>query len=125
MYSLLEISYGLIKVVGRRTNPSLLLSASFLFFIIMGSLLLMLPRCTVTEGMNYIDALFVSTSAVCITGLTTVDVAQMFTPFGILILSVLLQIGALGVMTFTSFFRTFFQRQYIHIFATDGQGYDL
>ena len=108
VYSLLEISYGLIKVVGRRTNPSLLLSASFLFFIIMGSLLLMLPRCTVTEGMNYIDALFVSTSAVCITGLTTVDVAQMFTPFGILILSVLLQIGALGVMTFTSFFALFF-----------------
>ena len=70
--------------------------------------MLMLPRCTVTGGMNYIDALFVSTSAVCITGLTTVDVAQTFTPFGILVLSILLQIGALGVMTFTSFFALFF-----------------
>lgn len=108
IYSLLEVSYGLIKAVGRRTNPSLLLSASFLFFIIIGSLLLMLPRCTVTEGMNYTDALFVSTSAVCITGLTTVDVAQVFTPFGVLVLSILLQIGALGVMTFTSFFALFF-----------------
>ena len=108
VYSLLEVSYGLLKAVGRRTNPSLLLSASFLFFIIIGSLMLMLPRCTVTGGMNYIDALFVSTSAVCITGLTTVDVAQTFTPFGILVLSILLQIGALGVMTFTSFFALFF-----------------
>lgn len=108
LYSLLEVSYGLIKAVGRRTNPSLLMSASFLFFIIIGSFLLMLPRCTVTEGINYVDALFVATSAVCITGLTTVDISQVFTPFGVLILSILLQIGALGVMTFTSFFALFF-----------------
>lgn len=108
VYSLLELSYGLIKAVGKRTNPSLLLSASFLFFIVIGSFLLMLPRCTVNESMNYVDALFVSTSAVCITGLSTVDVAEVFTPFGLLVLSILLQTGALGVMTFTSFFALFF-----------------
>jgi Trk-type K+ transport system membrane component len=66
-----------------------------------------MPRCTVTP-INYTDSLFVSTSAVCITGLTPIDIASTFTPFGILILSLLIQIGGLGVMTFTSFFALFF-----------------
>lgn len=106
-YCVVDISFGIIKLLGRRTNPSLILSASFLLFIFIGSLLLMMPRCTVS-GIDYSDALFVSTSAVCITGLTSVDVAQTFTPAGLLILALLIQIGGLGVMTFTSFFALFF-----------------
>lgn len=106
-YSIVDISFGILQMLGRRTNPSLILSASFLVFILIGSLLLMMPKCTVS-GIDYPDALFVSTSAVCITGLTSVDVAQTFTPMGLLILAVLIQIGGLGVMTFTSFFALFF-----------------
>lgn len=106
-YSVVDISFGIIRLLGRRTNPSLILSASFLLFIIIGSLLLMMPRCTV-DGIEYTDALFVSTSAVCITGLTTVDVSATFTPMGLLILACLIQAGGLGVMTFTSFFALFF-----------------
>lgn len=106
-YSIVELSYGLIRVVGKRTNPSLMLSASFLFFIILGSMLLMMPRCTV-HGISYVDSLFVASSAVCITGLTPIDVATTFTPLGLLVLALLIQIGALGVMTFTSFFALFF-----------------
>ncbi len=106
-YSIVELSYGLIRVVGKRTNPSLMLSASFLFFIILGSMLLMMPRCTVA-GISYVDSLFVASSAVCITGLTPIDVATTFTPLGLLVLALLIQIGALGVMTFTSFFALFF-----------------
>lgn len=106
-YSVVDISFGIIKVIGRRTNPSLILSASFLLFILIGSLLLMMPRCTYA-GIDYVDALFVSTSAVCITGLTSVDVPATFTPAGLAVLAVLIQTGGLGVMTFTSFFALFF-----------------
>jgi Trk-type K+ transport system membrane component len=107
IYAIVAFCFGIIKVIGKRVNPSLILAFSFLFFIAIGSLLLMMPRCTVTP-INYTDSLFVSTSAVCITGLTPIDIASTFTPFGILILSLLIQIGGLGVMTFTSFFALFF-----------------
>lgn len=106
-YAVVDISYGIMHILGKRTNPSLMLSCSFLFFIFLGSFLLMMPKCTY-GGISYIDSLFVSTSAVCITGLTTIDVASTFTPLGLFILAVLIQIGALGVMTFTSFFALFF-----------------
>lgn len=106
-YAIVEFSYGLNKVLDRKINPSMMLASSFLFFIIIGSFILMMPRCTV-NGIDYIDSLFVSTSAICITGLTPVDVATTFTPFGLLILSLMIQIGGLGLMTFTSFFALFF-----------------
>lgn len=106
-YSAVGLSYGLLKMMGKRTNPSLILSASFLCLIIAGSFLLMMPKCTVS-GIDYIDSLFVATSAVCITGLTTVDVSQTFTPTGLAVLAILVQTGGLGVMTFTSFFALFF-----------------
>lgn len=106
-YSLMEISHAVIAAIGKRTNPSILLSASFLILIFAGSLTLMMPRCTV-HGISYIDSLFVATSAVCITGLTTVDVSQVFTPTGLVVLAILIQAGGLGVLTFTSFFALFF-----------------
>lgn len=106
-YSIVEVSYGLMSITRRRTNPSLLLSCSFLFFILAGSFVLMLPRFTV-EPISYIDSLFVATSAVCITGLTPVDIAATFTPAGYIVLCVLFQVGALGVLTFTCFFAIFF-----------------
>lgn len=106
-YSIFEICYAALHLIGRRTNPALILSTSFLIFILLGSLLLMLPKCTVTP-ISYCDSLFVSTSAVCITGLTSVDIPSTFTPLGLLILSCLIQIGGLGVITFTSFFAIFF-----------------
>ncbi|MDE6783395.1 MAG: potassium transporter [Paramuribaculum sp.] len=106
-YCIVTISFMLFKLVGRRTNPSLLLSGSFLVFILIGSFLLQLPKCT-HSVLSYTDALFVSTSAVSITGLTPVDVATTFTPLGYTVIAILIQIGALGVMTFTSFFALFF-----------------
>ena len=106
-YSVVELSYAVMQLTARRTNPSLLLSGSFLFFIIAGSFVLMLPRCT-NVPISYIDSLFVATSAVCITGLTPVDVATVFTPSGLIVLAVLMQIGGIGVLTVTSFFAVFF-----------------
>lgn len=106
-YSVIELSYAVMRLPGRRTNPTLMLSASFLIFIIIGALVLMFPKCSY-GGIGFIDSLFVSTSAVCITGLTTVDVATTFTPLGLAVLAVLIETGALGVMTFTCFFAVFF-----------------
>lgn len=106
-YATVMLSYAVMKLMGRRTNPSLMLASSFLFFIFAGSFLLMMPKCTYVP-LSYVDSLFVSTSAVCITGLTSVDVASTFTPLGLFILAMLIQIGGLGVMTFTSFFALFF-----------------
>ncbi|MGQ9846610.1 MAG: TrkH family potassium uptake protein, partial [Bacteroidales bacterium] len=59
-------------------------------------------------GISITDAFFTSTSAVCVTGLTTVDTATNFTFFGKTIILVLIQIGGLGIMTFTTFFGFFF-----------------
>ena len=67
----------------------------------------MLPRCTVS-GISWVDSLFISTSAVCVTGLTSVDVASTFTTPGFVVIILLIQIGGLGVMTLTSFFAMFF-----------------
>ena len=107
VYSVVQLCYAVMRVPGKRTNPSLLLSVSFLLFIIVGALLLMLPRCTY-HGITFVDSLFVATSAVCITGLTPVDVSATFTPLGITVLAILIETGALGVMTFTCFFAMFF-----------------
>ena len=107
LYAAVYLSSALIRSFGRRTNPSLILSVSFLIVIAIGSLLLMLPKCTV-NGIELTDAFFVSTSAVCICGLSSVDVPATFTPLGICIIAVMMQVGALGVMTITSSFALFF-----------------
>ena len=106
-FSLLDISRAVSLLAGKRTNPSLLLAGSFLVIIVIGSFLLLMPKCTY-HGISYIDSLFVSTSAVCICGLTPVDIAQTFTPLGQSLLVVMFEIGGLGIITFTSFFAIFF-----------------
>lgn len=107
LYATVEICKWVMRSFNRRTNPALMLSGSFLVFIIIGTGLLMLPNCTYYP-ISFVDSFFVSTSAVCITGLTTVDVSSVFTPLGCTVLAVLIQIGALGVLTFTSFFALFY-----------------
>lgn len=106
-YSIMILCTALMQMLGRRTNPALLMAGSFIFFITVGSFVLLMPKCTY-HGISYIDSLFVTTSGVCITGLTTVDIPATFTPLGQFILCVLFQIGGLGVITFTSFFAIFF-----------------
>lgn len=107
LYSVIEICYTTMRIVNRRTNPSLILGTSFIAFIIIGSLALMLPKCTYGE-ISYFDSLFVSTSAVCICGLSSVDIGTTFTPMGIGVISILVQLGSLGIISFTSFFALFF-----------------
>lgn len=84
-------------------SPALLFAASFLLAIFLGSGLLMLPNAH-SGHLTYLDALFTSTSAVCVTGLVVVDTSQEFTLMGQFILMLLIQAGGLGIMTFTGFF---------------------
>lgn len=79
-------------------SPARLISLGFAAAILMGSLLLILP-CSVQEGveLKYIDSLYTSTSAVCVTGLIAVDAGDTFTPLGQFFLAMLIQIGGLGV----------------------------
>lgn len=86
-----------------RIPPSLLFAASFLAVILAGSGLLMLPKAH-TQTLSYLDALFTSTSAVCVTGLIVVDTATAFTMMGKTIILLLIQAGGLGIMAFTLFF---------------------
>lgn len=109
MFALLEISKGVVAFINKKTNPALLMATCFAVIIVLGALLLLLPRSTHEHiRLPIVDALFVSTSAVCVTGLSTVDIAQTFSLEGQIILMLLIQIGGLGVMTITSFFAMFF-----------------
>ncbi|WP_236582326.1 TrkH family potassium uptake protein [Sphingobacterium spiritivorum] len=89
-------------------NPTILFVISFLVLILIGTLILMLPRTTLVAPLTFIDALFMATSAVCITGLSVTDISSNFSMFGQTVILVLIQIGGLGIMTFTGFFGYFF-----------------
>ena len=89
-------------------NPTILFVVSFLGLIVLGSFLLMLPRTTIEAPLSFVDAFFMATSAVCITGLTVTDISTNFSLFGQSVIMALIQIGGLGIMTFTGFFGYFF-----------------
>ncbi len=108
-FAILEISKGVVRFINKKTNPALLLAVCFIVVIAVGTILLLLPRSTHEHiRLAVVDAVFVATSAVCVTGLSTVDIAQTFSPEGQIIIALLIQIGGLGVMTITSFFAMFF-----------------
>jgi Trk-type K+ transport system membrane component len=109
LVSLIDISDGLIRMMGRRMNPAMMLAMSFMAFILIGSGMLLMPRCVLPGvRLSWIDSLFTATSAVCVTGLTTIDVPSTFTIFGQFVVMMLIQVGGVGVMTITSFFALFF-----------------
>ena len=82
----------------KKLSPARIIALGFALVILVGSGLLMLP-CSVKDGvdLNYIDSLYTSTSAVCVTGLIAVDARDTFTPLGQFFLAMLIQIGGLGV----------------------------
>lgn len=89
-------------------NPAQFFVLSFVLVIFGGALLLMLPKAT-NGGVVFLDALFTSTSAVSVTGLAVVDTGKAYTVFGQTIIALLIQLGGIGVMTFTSYFSYFFK----------------
>ncbi|MCF6166970.1 potassium transporter TrkG [Lutibacter sp.] len=103
-----EISLIDFNLIKEKLNPAQLFVLSFFTIILIGSVLLMLPKSTY-NGISFVNALFTSTSAVCVTGLIVVDTGTYFTHFGQVILIILMQLGGLGIMTFASFFSYFFK----------------
>jgi len=89
-----------IALLGLR--PAQLMLASFAVAIGFGAMLLMLPMATTTGArIDLTDALFTATSAACVTGLIVFDTGTYFSLFGQLVILSLIQIGALGIMTFS------------------------
>jgi len=89
-------------------HPALAFVSTFLGIIVVGTGLLLLPDATV-GGISFIDALFTSTSAVCVTGLAVLDTGKDFTFLGQVIILFLIQAGGLGILTFTNLFGLLFR----------------
>jgi trk system potassium uptake protein TrkH len=85
-------------------NPTRTLILSFLVLIISGAGLLMLPKASATENINFVDALFTATSATCVTGLIVKDTGQDFSLMGQLVILSLIQLGGLGIVVFGAVF---------------------
>ena len=82
----------------KKQPPARIIAVGFLAVILIGSLLLSLPI-SLKDGvkLGYVDALYTSVSAVCVTGLNTIDPGSTFSVFGKIILALLIQIGGLGI----------------------------
>jgi potassium uptake TrkH family protein len=114
LYFLLIVGFELGKASHKlklfELGPSALMTLSFLVLIFSGTGLLMLPEMT-THGIRFIDALFTSTSASCVTGLTVVNTATHFTIKGQLVILLLIQLGGINIVSFATFFATFYRTE--------------
>lgn len=100
-----------IRLFLRKMHPATITLISFGMVIAAGTGLLLIPVATGPEGISFIDALFTATSAVCVTGLTVVDTGSCFTGLGQATVLTLIQLGGLGIMTFSVvLFTTFGKR---------------
>jgi trk system potassium uptake protein TrkH len=88
-----------------KTNPAAVIAVSFLGTILLGTVVLELPVAS-ADGtrLRLLDALFTATSAVCVTGLTVLDTGTRFSRFGQGVILFLIQVGGLGIMTFSTLF---------------------
>ncbi|PKN41884.1 MAG: potassium transporter TrkH [Deltaproteobacteria bacterium HGW-Deltaproteobacteria-18] len=83
-------------------SPAFLPVHFFIATILLGGVLLHLPLALNDTQLSWIDAFFTAVSAACVTGLVVVDTGTMFSTFGLTVIALLMQIGGLGVMTYTS-----------------------
>lgn len=94
-----------------KLKPAAIFVLSFVILIFAGAGILMLPAMTREAGsMPFLEALFTSVSACCVTGLIVVDTATYFTIKGQLVIMMLIQIGGLGIVSFASFFASFMKQ---------------
>ncbi len=96
--------FSLGSVLERTFHPTQLLVLSFGTAILLGSGLLMLPWASTGTPLRFVDALFTATSATCVTGLVVVDTGTQLSRFGQGVVLLLIQLGGLGIMTYSSVF---------------------
>lgn len=96
--------WGLKLNKSKKLHPVQVLLLFFLVVIFVGTLLLRLPISTVSGKMtSFLDALFTATSATSVTGLVVLDTGTYWSLFGKTVIIILIQIGGLGIMSFTTF----------------------
>lgn len=95
----------------KTTPPVRIIVISFALIILVGTLLLMLPIASKVGPANPIDALFTATSATCVTGLVVGDTFTLWTPFGQGVILACIQLGGLGLSTFTIGFSLLVRRK--------------
>ncbi|MFH0993649.1 MAG: potassium transporter TrkG [bacterium] len=84
----------------KRISPLLIVVLSFLGVIVIGTVLLALPIAVKTGRLAFIDAIFLSFSSVCVTGLTPIaDLGATLSLFGKIVIAILIQVGGLGIVT--------------------------
>lgn len=112
----LEVGKTEINLSGKKVNPAVIFIFIFAGIILVGAGLLMLPAMTrpemingelINESMNFVDALFTSSSAACVTGLMVEDTMSFFTFKGQLVLLLLIKVGGLNIVAFGLFFAVF------------------
>ena len=106
LIALWELRLTAPKISRLNIGPAKLLVLSFLALIFGGAGLLLLPEMTHGGEFSFIDALFTSTSASCVTGLTVVDTGYFFTYKGQIIILLLIQMGGINIISFAAFFAT-------------------
>lgn len=92
------------RFLDRTLHPTQVIVLSFAGAILLGAALLTTGLASTSSPVSFVDALFTSTSAVCVTGLAVVDTGTRFSPFGQVVIVLLVQLGGLGIMTFSSVF---------------------
>ena len=90
--------------VSRHLSPERIFLLGFAGYILLGTLLLWLPFSAAKAPLSFVDALFTSTSAVCVTGLASIDIGKDLTFAGQVITILLFQVGGLGIITFSTVF---------------------
>ena len=84
-------------------SPYMTILLSFMVVTILGGILLSLPiSMRYGKSVKLIDGFFIATSAICVTGLSSIDIGSVYNIFGQMVILVLIQLGGLGVITFTS-----------------------
>ena len=105
---ILELSRNTSVLPNIKLHPATIFASSFLIIIVAGTGLLVMPEMTSDKlGMPFIDALFTSTSAACVTGLSVVDVGSYLSYKGQVVLMLLFKIGGLNIISFGSFLLLF------------------
>lgn len=103
---------GIYNKISQKLSPQGILILSFATVILLGALLLMQPFALNGIEISFVDSLFTSTSATCVTGLVVKDTGTHFSIFGKLIILTLIQLGGIGVMSFSMLFMFFIRGKF-------------
>ena len=100
----MKIRFRIKNFFSRHLSPARIFVLSFAAVILAGGILLSFPFSAMKDHLRFVDALFTSTSAVCVTGLVVIDVGKDLTTLGQVVTIFLFQIGGLGIITFSTVF---------------------